>query len=119
MRLNALTLLMLLVPAAATAQQEPVTGSWTARFRPDRANIQLAVQFDDSRSNYGSSTYGFTVDAAELKNLSRTNDASGFTRVAFSLIREAGTLTFEGRGDDARGSGWFRFEPSQAYVRQM
>lgn len=121
MRISCFALILLLgaQPTAANAQQQPVTGSWTARFLPGRTQLQLSVQFEDSRDGMGSSTYGFRVEESDLKNRTRSADPGGYTRVSFTLEREAGTFTFEGRSDDSRGSGWFRFAPSVSYVRQM
>src|ERR1041385_6503941 len=106
--LLSIALLAGLAGPGVAQQQEQVTGSWTARFRPDRVNLQLSVQFDEPR--FSSSNYGITAEASERKHRAATSDRGGYTRVSFTLEREAGTFTFEGRGDDTRGSGWFRFD---------
>jgi hypothetical protein len=106
-------------------QQEPITGSWNARFTPERVTLQLSVQFDGTRSvrdddtRSGSSTYSFRVRPEEIRNRTRNADPGGAARTSFQIVREAGAFIFEGREDERRGSGWFRFEPSAAYIAQM
>src|SRR2546423_7075273 len=61
---------------------------------------------------------GQTYDFAELQGLSREQVLSGGP-AKFSLVREAGTIDFEGSFQNGNGSGTFRFTGNQSFVSAM
>ena len=103
------------LPAAASAQ-ETIEGAFTARFEASRVhlNLQTTLDFDGNRSRSGWSNYGRTL---ELANVGAIDRSSG--RVRFTLRREAGTFTFDGRGSGSRASGDFTFTPSRTFAQNM
>jgi len=102
-------------PAAAHADETPARedrlsqGTWTARRKGEK--IELSLRWGSGRSRLESS---FSLAANQLAGL-----ATG----RFEIRRDAGTLRFEGRFEDARegpqGSGSFTFEGNPAYIGQM
>jgi len=103
----------------ATAQSV-LTGEWTASLVDDKSRINL---------NFGQSTetartgerwkhqFGQTYDFAEL-GLSRDQVMKGGP-VAFTLAREAGTISCEGSFQNGKGSGTFRFTRNPGLVAAM
>jgi len=105
MRLPRILLLPLLITASilpALAQQD---GAFTLRTSEKDDRLHLNLVYDDGRSNYGR-----MVERSALTDVVRNGD-----RITFAIRREAGTLTFDGRGTLERASGWYGFAPSQSF----
>jgi hypothetical protein len=105
---------ILLAFVAVTAQSQEISGSFTARVTGDQVHINFQTDLEWNRRRSGFSNYGRTIEASGLSRFDRTGSG-----VRFTLRRPAGTFTFEGRGSDERTSGWFEFEPNQAFAGQM
>lgn len=104
---------MRFVPVLALLSLAPVTaaqqldGAFTLRAVRDGDRVNINFQYADGRSNWGR-----TFERSEFSNVSRNGD-----RITFALRREAGTFTFEGRGDMDRAAGWYGFAPSADFQR--
>ena len=111
----ALLLACAALPAAATAQ-ETVEGTFTARFEAGRVHLNLQTDLDRERNRSRSdwSNYGRTIELASVGTIDRSSG-----RVRFTLRREAGTFSFDGRGNSSRTSGDFTFTPSQSFAQAM
>ena len=113
MKRAALTLAatFLLIAGAARADLE---GGWTAsraKSQPGWIHLQLNRDHDNT---------GQSMKLAELTGLTAAQiDAAGSTPVAFSLRREAGTVTFEGSFRNGHGGGEFTFAPNAAYLASL
>ncbi|WP_257459349.1 hypothetical protein [Archangium lipolyticum] len=100
------------LPAAAvllwslSAMAAPLASTWTGKVLDDRVSLNL--RFEERGQ------MGFTVPRSALKGLST---AEGDTK--FQLVREAGTVSFEGRFSGGEGAGHYRFEPDAAWPRDM
>ena len=103
----ALSLFSLVLAVAVTAQQ--LDGAFTLRGwdKDDRLNLNL--QYEDGRSNYGR-----MIERSALSDVARTGE-----RITFALKRAPGTFTFDGRGTLERASGWYGFSPSQDFASEM
>jgi hypothetical protein len=112
--------MLLLCVAAATlastpARGAPVAGSWTARLETARpGQLYLSLEMDSGDS------HGSNFDRSAFTGLAPESIASK-TRVPvrFTLVREAGTLTFEGTFHDGRGAGDFAFAANRDFVKQL
>lgn len=93
-----------ILPAAA--QQD---GAFTLRSWDKDDRVHLNLMYDDGRSNYGR-----MVERSAFTDVVRTGD-----RITFTLRREPGTLTFEGRGTLDRASGWYGFAPNQNFRNEL
>jgi len=112
--LIALVALAIVVPAWA---QATVEGTWSTRARENddgRRWIQLSMQLDDDTGNWG-----WTVDPEDLDGLDFGDFDADVDDARFALVREAGTVTFEGRIRDGRGAGTFAFTPNAQWARDM
>ena len=97
--------------------QNVLTGDWTASLdkdNPSKINLNFERRTDRGRRNQMGQTYDF----ADLRGLSREQVLSGGP-VKFSLEREAGTIDCEGRLQNGKGSGTFRFTGNQGFVSAM
>ncbi|QRN97125.1 4-hydroxy-3-methylbut-2-enyl diphosphate reductase [Archangium violaceum] len=85
----------------------PLSSTWTGKvLDADRLNLNL--RFEERGQ------MGFTVPRSALQGLST---ADGDTK--FQLVREAGTVSFEGRFSNDEGAGHYRFEPNATYPQEM
>jgi hypothetical protein len=78
---------------------------------------------DDSDRHNNRHQIGQSYEFSELQGLSREQALNGGP-VKFSLVREAGTIECEGSfasegNQKSRGTGTFRFTPSQSYLAAM
>lgn len=95
--------------------QNIVTGDWKANFSKENSgkiNLSFSRKSEKSK-NQMSSNY----DLNELQGLS-SNQLSD-SSVRFSIVREAGIIECEGRFSNEKGSGTFRFTPSQQFLSAM
>jgi beta-lactamase regulating signal transducer with metallopeptidase domain len=98
-------------PVVETPAKEdrPSQGTWTARRKGEK--IELFLRWGSGRGRLESS---FPLAANQL---------AGLTAGRFEIRRDAGTLRFEGRFEDAKegpqGTGSFTFEGNPAYIGQM
>lgn len=104
------------VAAAAVLPQQVVTGEWTASLNKDDSKINLHIERRTDKS--GRHQIGQSYNFADFQGLSREQASNGGP-VKFSLVREAGTFEFDGTFQNSKGSGTFRFTPSQTYVSEM
>lgn len=100
---------------AATAAFAGVEGAWTASVEPNRTD-RMHMQMIHGRT----SNMGMTMRISAFDGLSPAQiHASAMTPVAFRLVREAGTGTFEGTFRNGRGAGQFTFTPNAAYLSTL
>jgi hypothetical protein len=106
-----------LIPHPAIAQE--VSGTWeTATWddpeHSDRIQLNLRVRGEDGRWDHGSS-----YDLDEFDGLDAAIADGSANDVTFRLVREAGTITFEGDFRRGEGTGTFHFLPDPRYVETM
>jgi hypothetical protein len=118
-----LSLVMVVAAAGAivitdysVAAQSAIAGEWTGSLgkNDSKVNLNFERRSDKGRKNQFGQSYEF----AELQGLTR-EQALRDGPVRFSLVREAGTIDCEGSFQNGKGSGTFRFSPSQAFVSAM
>ncbi len=115
--LLALAMLLAVVPATAMAQE--ISGTWeTRRWDGERGDgkIQMNLRVDRGR---GDSNNGFSIALSRLEGLSATVANGTASDVSFRMVREAGTVTFDGDFRNGRGTGFFTFVPDAAYASAM
>lgn len=99
----------------AAPMQNVMTGTWKASVVKDNSkiNLNLARQTDKGDRH----SHGQTYEFAELGLTREQVMTDGPAR--FSLVREAGTIDFEGNFASGKGSGTFRFTPSASFLSAM
>ena len=125
-KIRILVVLSLVVAVAASgavvitdynvAAQSAITGEWTAS--PGKNDSKINLSFERNSDKGRKHQIGQSYEFAELQGLTR-EQASRDGAVKFSLVREAGTIECEGSFQSGKGSGTFRFNPSQAFVSAM
>jgi hypothetical protein len=101
------------------------SGVWTAEMPNDRLQLTLfqnerlrGTDNDRPPHHYDNMT-SFSLPLAELTGLTREEIAAGAANVKFSLNRQAGVVTFDGRFSDGSGAGHFDFRANDAFVRDL
>ncbi|MFY0526889.1 hypothetical protein ACN28I_28385 [Archangium gephyra] len=85
----------------------PKSGTWTATPREDTLQMSFRVK------EHGN--MGLSIPRASFQGLNTADGAD----TKFQLVREAGTLRFEGRFAHGEGAGHYTFEPNAAYLEEM
>jgi len=105
---------VLLFAVASTALAE-LHGSWTAdswETKPDRLQLNM--------SRGRSHNYGHSMNLSELTNLSEAQVAGATAvPVQFQLVREAGTISFEGSFKNGDGAGQWTFAPNGGVLSSL
>lgn len=100
--------------------QGTIKGSWTTQVsskRPDQVQITFSRSSDKGDYN---NTMGESFSLTELQGLNGADAAtSSRSSVAFSLVREAGTVQCEGSFSQGRGAGFWTFTPNASFVSSM
>ncbi len=105
------------VAAAPFAQQNTLTGDWTASIKEESAG-KIQLNFEQRSEKGHRNQMGQSYEFAELQGLSREQVVAGGA-VKFSLVREAGRIDCEGSFQNGKGSGTFRFTGNQGFVSAM
>jgi len=108
--------------SVATAQNMPIsTGEWTASVEKQGSGINLTFGQTSETERTGERgnrhQFGQTYEFAEL-GLTREQVMKGGP-VAFTLAREAGTISCEGSFQNGKGSGTFRFTRNPGFIAAM
>ncbi|WP_052518415.1 hypothetical protein [Archangium violaceum] len=90
-----------------SALAAPRSGTWTATPREDSLQMNFRVH------EHGN--MGLGIPRASFQGLNTEDGAD----TKFQLVREAGTLRFEGRFANGEGAGHYTFEPNAAYLEEM
>jgi hypothetical protein len=90
-----------------SALATPLSGTWTGKAYDDRLNLHF--RFEEH------SNVGLTVPRSAFQGLNTADGAD----TTFQLVREAGTLKFQGRFSGGEGAGHYQFEPHGAYLQEM
>ncbi|MEM7049079.1 MAG: hypothetical protein AAF604_05445 [Acidobacteriota bacterium] len=109
-----LALTALWILAVPAAQAAPTQGDWTLKVGDRAGEIELGLTTDSGKHR---SQHYSTWAVREFEGIGQAMSASN--RASFALVREAGRIDFEGRIDNGRGSGTFRFTPSPSFARSM
>src|SRR5712691_11173536 len=98
--------------AGAVPAPAPVTGTWMGEFKGE-SKVQLQLRVGSTSDQLGQ-----RFPLVSLRGLTHPQVVSS-TPVQFELVRDAGTVAFEGTFREGRGSGLFTFTPSAVFVEDM
>jgi predicted metallopeptidase len=114
------------------AAQTALTGEWTAKVyngeQKDRESKQEwnptdrrdSIQINlTRRSNKGENNFGSSIPYADFEGLTRDLALSTNPNMTFRLVREAGTIDFQGSFQAGKGAGNFTFTPNQTFLSAM
>jgi len=101
---------------SAASAQSGFTGDWKAEIKTEKQE-KIYLSFE-RRTEHGRNQSGSNYDFADLQGLTREQAQAGGT-VKFTLAREAGNIECEGKFENGKGSGTFRFSPSQSFADAM
>jgi Zn-dependent protease with chaperone function len=97
------------VPADAGAGEDR-QGTWSAERHGDKIDLETTMSWGGGHHRWQN---GETYAVKDLAGL------TAGPQVRFELRRDAGTFLFEGAFRGEKGSGFFTFQPSPAYAREM
>src|SRR5262249_18888872 len=102
---------------ARTAPQDPTTGQWVIdpTARPDIVHLTL----QSTLGGAGTFSSSFDIPLGSLQGLTGAAMAGDGGPIRFALVRQAGTISFEGLFKDKSGSGHFSFSPDTGFQSEM
>src|SRR5215471_14248526 len=79
---------------SVSAVQEQIKGDWTAKVKETAKGKQLwlSLRSDKNQNGGGFNNWGMEMPLQDFRGL----DAAAVGQVQFNLMREAGTVTFDG-----------------------
>lgn len=99
------------------AQTTVITGDWKAQYKAEKdGKIHLSFE---RRSEKGTNQMGSNYLLSDLQGLTNAQLSASDTPVKFSLVREAGTIDCEGKFNNGKGIGTFRFTSNPQFVSAM
>jgi hypothetical protein len=99
-----------------TKGQTNFTGEWKADTKSEKSE-KIYLSFEHRTTN-GKNQQGSSYEYNDLQGLSR-EQADGSGSVNFQLVREAGTIACEGKFENGKGVGTFRFTANQSFISAM
>ena len=99
--------LISLQPAAVSGFSETTEGSWVGKMRGDTVKIQFTMFSDTDSWGQWSTTKYFQKKMLEGIQTGREH--------VFKLVRDAGTILFDGKFSGERGAGNFQFEADEKF----
>jgi hypothetical protein len=110
-----LCLLLSALTTAGAAQCKAGRGSWTAELSDDQSGkLQFRLTCSQDMGSMG-----HALSPSELKGLDPAAIHGKHVPVKFSLVRDAGSLQFEGAFNEGLGYGEFSFTPNQEFLSTM
>lgn len=108
-----------LFPLSNTALAAEIEGSWTAQHSTKDPNrIYFSFSRDSSRGGFNMS--GETYSLAEIKGISASQvDSASRSDVSFTIVGDAGSIVCDGMFQNGRGTGFWKFSPSEAFRSDM
>jgi hypothetical protein len=94
----------------------PITGQWTIVGPVIRDHVQLETRRTSSKGTMSSSS---PVPMNQLRGLTQAQLESTGTVVRFDVVRDAGTLQFQGYVQNSSGGGTFSFSPNLNFEGEM
>ena len=103
--------LCVVLAAPAFSRAETLEGRWFLDFDRADGRVQLTMK---RTSSHGHSTNSSSYSPEDFRGLSLPR-GGGTTPARFELVRDAGTVRFEGQLDESGGSGRFQFTASPEF----
>ena len=107
--------------AVKTHFSQPTSGDWRLDPRsgePGSVQLELHREWSNGTS-HGNSTNSFDVRRENLPGIQGDDWTAGNANVRFDLVRDAGTLHFDGTMRHGRGMGDFTFEPDSRFQDEL
>lgn len=89
-------------------------GTWTGKWQDKDQVVNLQMSLEQKESNFGQS-----YKVGEFKGLNAAAVTGPKAPVQFQLVRDAGTISFDGFFDRGLGAGQFTFAPDANYQSRM
>ena len=114
----ALSLIVIVFGSYVIVAQSAMTGEWKATYNPEKSD-KIQLNFSRQTEKGGRNSHGSSFDLSDIQGLSSADLTATDAPVRFRLVREAGTIEAEGKFQNGRGSGTFRFTPNQSFISAM
>lgn len=113
----AITLFVAAAGVCCAADNTPPYGSWSATGPTWQGRLRLTIQRSSAFSRYQSTS---DYDISMLPGLSVSDvQASRRSKVHFSILRDAGSLQFDGEFYGGAGSGLFSFTANKSFIGDL
>jgi len=101
--------------AATSVTAAEIRGAWTASASADEDAGRMYLQITRNRSNNGQTMLRSSFTGLTDSQIHSVTQVP----VSFKLVREAGTLTFDGTFRQGSGAGQFVFAPDAGFVNTL
>ena len=116
--LFSIVFIIIVIGSYVIVAQDVITGEWKSDNWSSKKEQDGKIHLSFERRNeHGKNQHGSSFAYSDLQGLTREQEQNG--KVAFRLVREAGTVECEGTFVNGKGSGTFRFTPDSNYVAAM
>src|SRR6187549_462543 len=103
-------------PSAPLNLQDAINGQWFLSPSKTDGFVNLTLQREGPGVHFNSSD---GIRLINLRGLNATQMQQDGSAARFELVRDAGTIEFEGRFKNGKGAGTFVFKPNQSFVSEM
>lgn len=115
--ISSLAFIIIAIGSYVIVAQTVTTGDWKAEYKAEKEG-KIYLSFE-RRSEKGKNQMGSNYLLSDLQGLTNAQLSASDTPVKFSLVREAGTIECEGRFNNGKGAGTFRFTSNPQFVLAM
>jgi len=109
-----LVLVGLVLLQTAVHADDSQRGTWTADWQSNNRAVNLQMSTERKHN-----TFGQSYEVSQFKGLSADAINGPKAPIRFQLVRDAGTIDFDGFFDRGMGAGQFTFTPDATYSGKM
>ena len=115
---SGITFIIIAIGSYVIVAQTVTTGNWTAEYKAEKdGKIYLSFERRSEKGGKNQTSSHFLL--SDLQGLTNAQLSASDTPVKFSLGREAGTIECEGKFNNGKGAGTFRFTSNPQFVSAM
>lgn len=115
---SGITFIIIAIGSYVIVAQTVTTGNWTAEYKAEKdGKIYLSFERRSEKGGKNQTSSHFLL--SDLPGLTNAQLSASDTPVKFSLGREAGTIECEGKFNNGKGAGTFRFTSNPQFVSAM
>ena len=116
--ISSLAFIIITIGSYVIVAQTTATGDWKAEYKAEKEG-GIHLSFERRSEKGGKNQMGSNYALTDFQGLTNAQLSAADTPVKFSLVREAGTIECEGKFNNGKGAGIFRFTSNPQFVSAM